>query len=266
MTKIVTIVQARTKSTRLPGKVLLSLCGQPLLLRMIERVERASLKGSVVVATTTDAADNAVYDLCLSKNIHVFRGSEDDLLDRHYQCAKKHHADVVLKVPSDCPLICPTIIDRVIGFFLNYIDQFDYVSNLHPETYPYGNDVEVMTFDTLETAWKYANRKHQREHTTPYIWETPDQFRIGNVVWEGGQNYSTAQRWTIDYPEDYQFIKTVFESLYPENPGFTFNDILAFLAHRPEVVAMNAKYHGTSWYTTHLNETKNIHSISQYQS
>ncbi len=256
MTKIVTIVQARMGSSRLPGKVFFPILGEPLLLRMIERVNNSILKGKVVVATTTNAMDNAIYDLCANKKINVFRGSEEDLLDRHYQAAKEYKADVVLKIPSDCPLICPTIIDQVISYFMNHINEFDYVSNLHPETFPYGNDVEVMTFDALEKAWFQAKRKPEREHTTPYLWENPDQFRIGNVEWESGKNFSKSHRWTIDFAEDYQFIKEVFEALYLRNSNFSFNDIISFVEVNPNVASINAMHHGVAWYNNHLNDLK----------
>lgn len=258
MTKIVTIIQARISSTRLPGKTLLPLCGEPLLVRMVERVNQSALKGKVVVATTVNAAEDVIDDLCKAKKIDVFRGDENDLLDRHYQAARLHKADVVLKIPSDCPLICPTVIDQVIAYFMNHRDDFDYVSNLHPETFPYGNDVEVMTMEALEKAHAQAKRKLEREHTTPYFWENPDQFRIGNVEWESGKNFSKTHRWTIDYPEDYEFIKTVFEALYPTNPAFTMEDILRFLEAHPQVAAINAKYNGTNWYQQHADELKTI--------
>jgi spore coat polysaccharide biosynthesis protein SpsF len=258
MTKIVTIIQARISSTRLPGKTLLPLCGEPLLVRMVERVNQSALKGKIVVATTTNPAEDSIEKICEEKKIDVFRGDEKDLLDRHYQAAKKHKADVVLKIPSDCPLICPVVIDQVIAYFMNHRDDVDYVSNLHPETFPYGNDVEVMTFEALEEAHARAQRALEREHTTPYFWENPDQFRIGNVVWESGLDFSKTHRWTIDYPEDYELIKTIFEALYPSNPAFTMEDILQFLEAHPQVAAINAKYLGTSWYQHHANELKTI--------
>lgn len=258
MTKIVTIVQARVGSSRLPGKTLLPILGEPLLVRMIERVNNSVLKGKVIVATTTNAMDDVIYDLCVRKKINVFRGSEEDLLDRHYQAANEQKADVILKIPSDCPLICSTIIDQVISYFMNHKEEFDYVSNLHPETFPYGNDVEVIKFDALEKAWLHAKRKLEREHTTPYIWENPDQFKIGNVEWECGKNFSKSHRWTIDYAEDYQFIKEVFESLYLRNPNFTFNDILEFVEANPEVASINAMHNGVAWYNNYVDKLKTI--------
>ncbi len=256
--KIVTVVQARTGSTRLPNKVLRPLSGAPLLLRMVERVQAAELTGKVVVATTIEAADDPIAELCGRAGVSCFRGDPHDLLDRHYRAGLAHGATTVLKIPSDCPLIDPRIIDRVIRFYLDHRGEYDYVSNLHPATYPDGNDVEVMTMAALATAWREATRPLEREHTTPYLWENPDRFRIGNVAWETNLDYSKSHRWTIDYEEDYQFIRAVYDALYPVNPHFGLDDILAFVASNPEVVALNASYAGQYWYRNHPGELKTV--------
>jgi len=256
--KIVTVIQARTGSTRLPHKVLMSLCGKPLLVRMVERVMSAQLAGTVVVATSTDKSDNTIEEICKAEGIECFRGELNDLLDRHYQTAKKYNADAVAKIPSDCPLIDPEIIDKVFKFYIDNIDKYDFVSNLHPATYPDGNDVEIMSFKTIETAWKEAERKLEREHTTPFIWENPEKFRIGNVLWETGFNYSAKHRWTIDYEEDYIFIRTVYEELYKKNPKFSINNILNLLKDKPFIYDINSRYIGKYWYENHLEELNQI--------
>jgi len=254
--KIVTVIQARSGSSRLPGKVTKEILGKTLLMRMVERVQASSLKGTIVVATTTDKDDNVIETICKDNNILCYRGSTLDLLDRHYQAAKKLCADVVVKIPSDCPLIDPQIIDKVLQFYLD--NDYDFVSNLHPATYPDGNDVEVMSFKTLETAWKEAQKDFEREHTTPYIWEHPEKFSIGNVVWETGLDYSMSHRFTIDYADDFTFIKTVYEKLYPANRNFSLGDILHLLGLNPEIAAINEKYAGVNWYRNHMNELKTV--------
>lgn len=255
---IVTIIQARTGSSRLPNKVLLPLAGKLLLERMVERVRYSELAGKIVVATTEEKSDNIIEEICTNNNLLFYRGSTDDLLDRHYQAAKLLNADAVVKIPSDCPLIDFRIINKVISHFIKYSDKYDFVSNLHPATYPDGNDVEIMHFSVLEEAWKNAKRKLEREHTTPYIWENPEKFRIGNVEWETGLNYSMSHRFTIDYPEDYEFIKRVYDELYHKNPKFGLNDILNLLKEKPEIKKINEKYNGVNWYRNHLNELKTI--------
>jgi len=261
--KIVTVVQARTSSSRLPNKVLLSIKGRPLLLRMLERVQVSKFAGTIVVATSTDKDDNPIEKLCNENNIEIYRGSLTDLLDRHYQVANLYNADAIVKIPSDCPLIDPKIIDKVIKHFLDNIEKYDYVSNLHPATYPDGNDVEVMSIKTLETAWKEATKDFEREHTTPFIWENKHKFRIGNVEWETGLDYSTTHRWTIDYKEDYLFTKSVYDELYDINPNFGINDILNLLKEKPYIYKINENHLGKYWYENHLDELKNIPEYKQ---
>ncbi|MBI5807258.1 MAG: glycosyltransferase family protein [Ignavibacteriales bacterium] len=254
---IVTVVQARVSSTRLPGKVLLPILGKPLLLLMIERIQKAKLIGNLVIATSTNIEDDSIENLCKENSIECFRGHLTDLLDRHYQVAKKFNADAIVKIPSDCPLIDPSIIDRVLKFYIDN-EEYDYVSNLHPATYPDGNDVEIFSFQALEHAWRDASKPYEREHTTPFFWENNNVFKIGNVTWETGLDFSSSLRFTIDYKEDYEFIKKVYEELYPTNPNFSLNDILRLLDQKPEIIKINHKFAGTYWYDNHLNELKNI--------
>ena len=247
-------------STRLPGKILLPLAGKPLLLRMYERVSSAKSAGEIVVALTNEKLDDQLALLCQKNNIKIFRGSSFDLLDRHYKTSKEYGAEVVIKIPSDCPLIDPHVIDKVILYYINNSDKYDFVSNLHPPSYPDGNDVEIMSFKALENAWINAKKDFEREHTTPFIWENPDIFRIGNVVWERGLDYSMTHRFTIDYKEDYEFIKRVYDELYLKNKCFGLNEILKLLEEKPEIKKINEMYAGVNWYRNHLNELKTISS------
>jgi spore coat polysaccharide biosynthesis protein SpsF len=260
--KVVVVVQARTGSSRLPGKVMLQLCGAPMLQRMLERVMAARLPDEVVVATTTDRSDDPVCDVGVALGLRVVRGHPTDLLDRHLAAATVASADVVVKVPSDCPLIDPAVIDRVLAVYLASPTSFDYVSNLHPATYPDGNDVEVMSIDALATAWREARRPLEREHTTPFLWDNPERFRIGNVAWETGLDCSLTHRFVLDYAEDYAFISSVFQALWradahPSAP-FSLDDILALLARRPELRALNACHLGVSWYRNHPGELRTL--------
>jgi spore coat polysaccharide biosynthesis protein SpsF len=256
---IVIIVQARCGSSRLPGKVLLPLAGKPLLVRMVERVRLIRTPVTVVVATTTEPEDTDIRLLCSRERILCYSGDPHDLLDRHYRTALLYDADVVVKIPSDCPLIDPAVIDRVLATYIAHRDIHDFVSNLHPPSWPDGNDVEVMPVSVLHEAWKHATLPMEREHTTPYIWERPDRFRIGNVAWGRGLDYSMSHRWTIDYPEDYQFIRTVYDRLYsPERPRFGVDDILSLLEREPDIARLNARHAGVNWYRHHLHELKTI--------
>jgi spore coat polysaccharide biosynthesis protein SpsF len=255
---IVTIVQTRCSSTRLPNKVLLPILGKPLFIRQLERIANALFSSKIIVATSQEQSDDIIEKISIEHGFEIFRGNLTDLLDRHYQAAKIYQADAVVKIPSDCPLIDPKIIDKIISFFIENSDKYDYVSNLHPATYPDGNDVEIMHFSALEKAWFEAKKDFEREHTTPFIWENPNKFKIGNVKWETGLDFSMSHRFTIDYPEDYDFIRTIYEKLFPNNPYFSLEDILNLLENEPELKKINEKYNGVNWYRNHIGELKTI--------
>ena len=260
--KTLVVIQARLGSTRLPGKVLRPLAGQPLLARMIERVRMARSEFDLVVATTVDQIDDPIRDLCGSLQVDCFSGHPTDLLDRHYQCALARSAHNVVKIPSDCPLIDPDVIDLVFSHYHANYPKFDYVSNLHPATFPDGNDVEIMKMSVMEEAWREASKGFEREHTTPFIWERPQRFHVGNVAMPN-QNYSVTHRWTIDYEEDYRFISTVFDALWrKERPVFKLHEILDLLEQNPQIAGINAKFAGVNWYRNHVHELKTIQAGS----
>ncbi len=237
---VLTVIQACTGSTRLPGKVLLPLGGRPALSRMLERIRCAELAGTVVVATTTLAEDDAIEVLSAEEGVPCFRGDPTDLLDRHIQAARRFDAVHVVKIPSECPLIDPAIVDEVIGSYLYRPASWDYVSNLHPPSWPEGNDVEVMSREALETAWAEARRPFEREHTTPFLWDQPDRFRIGNVLWDEGPDLSMRVRLTLEWPEDYELIRTLFEAAYPADPRFGLREILQLLQIWPDLGRINS--------------------------
>ena len=257
--KTLVVVQARTGSTRLPGKVLLPVAGAPLLVRMLERVLAARTRFELVVATTGLPEDDGLADLVHRFGVRVFRGHPTDLLDRHYRAARAARADAVVKIPSDCPLIDPAAIDRVLSAFLSEPGRYDFVSNLHPPSWPDGNDVEVMTLAALERAHRSASARHEREHTTPYLWDRPERFRVGNVLWETGLDLSMSHRFTLDYPDDYTLVAAVYEALWkPDRPVFPLAAVLALLDERPELRAINARYAGVNWYRHHLGELRTV--------
>ena len=243
---VAVFVQARMESTRLPGKVLRKVLGQELLLHEVSRIRRANTVDEVVVISTTDRVDDPIVRLCEQHAIPSFRGSPDDLLDRHYRAALEYNADFVVKIPSDQPLSDPAIVDEVIGLWIDHRDDYDYVSNYHPPTFPDGLDVEGSPIATVERAWREAAEPHEREHTFPYIWDRPSEFRIGNVSNKHG-NMFLSHRWTLDYQEDFEFIKAVFEA-FEHRPHFSMKDVLSLLADRPQLADINRRYNGVNWY------------------
>ncbi len=256
--RLLVAVQARLGSSRLPGKVLLPVCGEPLLACMLRRVRAARIPFELCVVTTTAIEDDPIVELCHGINVRCYRGHPTDLLDRHFRAGRELNATAVAKIPSDCPLIDPAIIERVLGDYLDHAGSADYVSNLHPATYPDGNDVEVMSMDALRSAHGEASQPFEREHTTPYIWERPERFRLRNVTWESGLDYSMSHRFALDYPEDYRFIAAVFEELGGPDAHFGLHDILDLLERKPELSHLNARYLGVNWYRHHLKDLKHV--------
>ncbi len=253
------VVQARTGSLRLPGKVLLPLAGRPLLERMLQRVLSARFPFELCVATSTLAEDEPIRQLCRRMAVRVISGHPTDLLERHLSAGRAFKADVVAKIPSDCPLIDPAIVDQVLGHFAARSEDLDFVTNLHPPSWPDGNDIEVMPMRILETAGAEAKQPFEREHTTPFVWDQPARFRIANVTWDAGRDLSKTHRFTIDYSEDYAFISRVYEELCTSaRPIFSLSDILELLAQRPELLRINARWSGHSWHLAQLTQLRNV--------
>ena len=245
--RILTIIQARTGSTRLPEKVLLPLGETNVLSHLIDRVRSAKLSGTVLVATTTEREDRTIVSLCREKNVPYYCGHPTDLLDRYFGALQAFPADAVVKIPADCPFVDPNVIDRVIHRFIDDTSRFDYVSNLHPASYPEGNDVEIMSASALEAAFGEASLTFEREHVTPFLWENRERFRIGSIVLESGLKLSNSHRWVLDYREDYLVIREIFAALYPQNPFFGVSEIIAFLEKHPDIRAVNEKHLGKTY-------------------
>lgn len=232
--KTVCIIQARMGSERLPGKVLLPLAGKPMLARVVERCRKASTIDEVVVATTTQAADDAIVSLAESSGWGIFRGDPFDLTDRYYNCAIAHAADVVVRVTSDCPLIDPDIIDEIVTT-LGDDGGYDYASNtIPPRMFPRGLDVEAFTIAALERAWREDPDPAWREHATPYIYWHPESFKIKTV---GSDVDRSSYRWTVDTADDFRLIKEIYNALGDE--PFNWRDVLRLCEAHPEWLEYN---------------------------
>jgi len=234
--RVVIISQARMTSTRLPGKVMLEVLGKPLLEYHVERLKRVSLADELVVATTTNDTDQPIVDLCEKLGVKFFRGSEEDVLSRYYYAACEYNADAVVRVTSDCPIIDPEIVGRVIEVFLQSYPKYNYVSNGLKRTYPRGMDVEVFSFSTLKEAYYEALEPQEREHVTPYIYRRPERYSLLNVAHEIDQsNY----RLTVDTLEDFSLIKLILENLYLSDKYFNLQDCLNLLENNPDWIKIN---------------------------
>ena len=231
--KVVGIIQARMGSTRLPGKVLKDLEGESVLARVVQRLRRATLINELLVATTDSPADDAITKECRRLGVPVFRGDENDVLDRYFRAAQLTKAEVIVRITADCPLIDPEVTDKTIAAFLE--QKPAYASNCAVRTYPRGLDTEVMTMQALERAWRSATQKYEREHVTPYIFEHPGEFKIVSVTADGD---FSQHRWTVDTPEDLEFVRAIYSRL-KDKAEFRGPDVFALLEDEPALCEIN---------------------------
>jgi spore coat polysaccharide biosynthesis protein SpsF len=231
--RVVAIIQARMGSTRLPGKVLKDLAGATVLERVVSRVRRCRLVSDVAVATSAEPADDVILNECQRLGTEAFRGSEQDVLDRYYRAAQQAGAEVVVRITSDCPLIDPEVSDKTIQKFL--VERPDYASNALERTYPRGLDTEVMTFAALECAWTEARQAYQREHVTPFLYQHPERFKLLSV--KGDHDYS-QYRWTLDTPEDLEFLRAVYARSI-DHQDLSWRNVLNIVQREPELAEMN---------------------------
>lgn len=222
-------------STRLPGKILKTVLGKSLLEYQIERLRRANKIDELVLATTTNPLDDQLVDLCQAWGLNCFRGDEDDVLDRYYRAACKYEAEAVVRITSDCPLIDPDVVDRVIGCFCENAPDYDYVSNIMERTYPRGMDCEVFSMAALSRAFEAAVGG-EREHVTQFMYNRQNGFRLLGVEHSSDQS---IHRWTVDTVEDFELIKRILKALYPQKPNFSLEDCLELVAGHPEWSEIN---------------------------
>lgn len=243
--RTIIIIQARMTSSRLPGKVLKTVLGKPLLAYQIERLRQSKRADGLLVATTEHDTDLPIVALCQQLGVPVFRGSEEDVLARYYGAAQQEHADVVVRVTSDCPLIDPEVVDQTIACFLERYPEVAYVSNVQPRTYPRGMDTEVIAFPALAAAHLEAIEPQDREHVTPFIYHQPDRFATASTTFERDES---RHRWTVDTAEDFTLIERILTTLYPRRADFDLQDCLALMAEHPTWGSLNAhieqKAHG----------------------
>lgn len=235
--KIVATVEARMASSRLPGKILKDLAGQPSLQRLVERVRRSKYIQDVIIATTVAPSDDITEEACKKMGVKVFRGSSDDVLDRVLQAAKSGQADVIVELTGDCPLLDPQLIDDVISRYLE--GGHDYVSNNLERTFPRGMDTQIFSVKVLDEVSKLTQDPADREHVSLYIYEHPERYRLSTIK-AADKFYWPDLRLTVDTPEDYQLISKIYESLYSKNPAFGLAEILEFLEQNPALLQMNA--------------------------
>lgn len=238
MALILGVIQARMKSKRLPGKVLLPLLGKPVLWRIFERLKFSKKIDKICISTSTDPSIGPIVKFAEENNIDCYRGSQNNLVERHLGAAKFYNADVIVRITADCPLVDPTIIDELVNIY-NQNPTVDFVSNTKVRTYPIGLDVEVFPTRTLEKLLKIShNLTFYDFFLGMYIYEHPQNFKSIGIKLEE----PNLLRWTLDYPEDYEFIKQIYSNLYKPGKIFLMNDILLLLKEKPEITKINSAY------------------------
>lgn len=240
--RVCSVIQARLSSSRLPAKVLKHLpfnSDITVLQQVIRRVKRSKSVDDIVVATTNEPEDLKIVDIAEAELVRWFRGSKEDLLERYYFAAKESKADVVVRITSDCPCIDSYIIDRMVDKHIQ--DDADYTSNCHIRTFPHGIDVQVANISVVEEAYLKANKKYEREHVFPYIYETcKDRFKISHLLAEEDERGEDI-RITIDTLEDYILVCTVFDYLYDRDNFFGCKDIVTLFKNKPWLKYINQK-------------------------
>ena len=234
--RVVAVIQARMSSARLPGKTLMELGGRTVLANVVARVQAASLIGDVVVATTTESIDDPIVAEAGRLGVASFRGSRDDVLSRYLGAAESRHADVVVRVTADCPVIEPTVIDRVVQALID--SGTVYASNTVTRSFPRGLDVEAFKMDALRVAARDADDPEDREHVTLFFHRHPQRFHLTNVT---GPEDVADHRWTLDTEDDLKFLRELF-ALARNSPTriASFQELLDCVRSHPEIVAINA--------------------------
>jgi len=238
--KIICLIQARVNSTRLPGKALKEVVGRTLTEHVIRRVKRSCLINSVVLLTGDQKSNTPLQSIADKNQILFFVGSEEDVLDRFYRAVvhlSLQDAKAIVRITADCPLIDPEVIDSVILTFLDH--PMDYASNVNPRTFPKGMDVEVFSFSALEKSWQCAKQSDEREHVTVFMRES-GLFATGNTL---HQEDLSGERWAVDYPEDFELIKNIFNYFQNKNEEFKLKDILEYRKKNPQIFEVNAHLH-----------------------
>ena len=231
-------IQARMRSSRLPGKVLKPILGRPMLALQIERIQRSLLVDKIVVATSDRVEDDAIEHLTDDLGVACFRGSEEDVLGRVLGALKAFSIDLHVEFMGDNPIPDPLLIDSIIGYYLKHAAECDYVTNALTTTYPPGAEVFVYKTETLDDAESRATDPSLREHVGLHIYQHPERYRICNLEAPPWFHYPDIHL-EVDTQEDFEVVTAVYENLYPQNPGFGLGEVLSFMKAHPELIDLN---------------------------
>lgn len=244
--KFTAIIQARMSSTRLPNKALLKIGDKPMLYHVINQTIASKFVNDVIIATTTSPKDKKIVNFCIKNNLKYFRGSNNDVLDRYYKCAKKFSCDPIVRISSDCPFIDPLVIDKTISKFLK--NSYDYVgNNLDKKNnkwknstckFPQGMVIEICKFGVLKKAWEQSKKPSEREHVFPYVQFNPKIFKVSNIK---NKNDFSFIRCTVDHKQDLKFVREIWKRMPKSRKIFHIKDILKIIKKEPELLKINNK-------------------------
>jgi len=234
--KVLSIVQARTGSNRLSGKIYKKLQNKTILEHIIDFLRFSKKSNEVIIATTTLDEDQKIVDLCKKNGINYYRGSSHDVLDRYYNCAKSFNGDIIVRITSDNPLIDPRYVDHAISLCME--SKCDYVSNMINQTFPLGYLIEVLTFSTLEKLHLKQEDPQSREHMTPHIRQNPYLYKVKEFSTPLGLERPNW-RLTVDYIEDYQLMEKIFENLYHPDSFIKYESVVDFLEKNKDLIIYN---------------------------
>tara|TARA_B100000886_G_C20422202_1_gene492155 strand:- start:1153 stop:1860 length:708 start_codon:yes stop_codon:yes gene_type:complete len=226
------IVQARMGSTRLPGKVMKEIMGVPSIKYLLDRLSRSTKLNEIIVATSSEKANRPLIEYLEEIGYKVFVGSEDNVLERYYLASANYKNHNIIRITGDCPLVDPLLLDKMIDHYV--ANDADYLSNIWPRSFPKGLDIEIFSYHSLNRAYHETSDKYDLEHVTPYIRES-GKFNVANYL---NKNDYSNQRWTVDWPEDFELIKEIFEYFTPEI-FFSWEEIISLYQDKPEIFKIN---------------------------
>lgn len=241
--KVAAIIQARRGSTRLPDKVFLELSNKPLLEHVVNRLKYSELLDEIIVATTDLPDDDLIEAWACSNNINVFRGSENNVLERYYKAAKEFNIDIIVRITADDPFKDYRLVDEVVILLIE--KNLDFVCNNNPVSFPEGLDVEAFTFESLEISYNNASSDFEKEHVTQYIHQNKEKFKVANILNDKDMSF---HRWTLDTVEDYQFAQKIYSELYKEGFVFLREEIFDLLERSPSMMEINRNVERSNLY------------------
>jgi spore coat polysaccharide biosynthesis protein SpsF len=232
------------------------ICGKPLALLQFERLQQVKLVGDIAITVSSKIPEKKIQDIFADTDVDIVKNIDMNNLERNTTTAIKHEAEHIVLVTNECPLIDPEIIDQAIEYYIDNLSKYDYVSNMHPESYPAGNCVEVINTFALGIATKWAKYEYEKQFSTPFVWDNPENWRIGNI--KADMDHSKRYRYFLDFPEDLEVVTKIYERFYPKSISFSYSDIISFLNDHPKINSLNDKHKGINWYSKYFRQLKTI--------